>query len=315
MKRDKLNRRVPEYRTTPAREASVKKLAEVAAARRIVKPIALRGFDNPRFKILTPNEMGRLHIDEEHYQRIKITDWVLDLETALKAGGQIPDPVTVAVRPDGRWYIVDGQQRFCAATMAGVPLPAMLWDVKHIDDECNAFNILNAHKRMKADYLVRSWRGEIGDLLRKAEEAQSSPLCGKINLTNNSGRPFSSAALVKAVGIAAGVNGKHSRETNQMLGVVDGQLKKPGARVRAEAYLDLIAAVFGGGTAGARVRTHWLTTLAMVAAERWEKDCIQPDKRSLTRLQAFRWATAIPTAEARYIPLMLDLLRKCWKAA
>ena len=68
------------------------------------------------------------------YQRGEVRRLVYALAQVLADGGQQLDPIAVAVRPDGSRWIVDGQQRWRAHRIAGLPIKARLYRVDSFDD-------------------------------------------------------------------------------------------------------------------------------------------------------------------------------------
>lgn len=100
------------------------------ASRKLAPVLVIEGFTNPKHHIYQPDsaQMRKLNVDQA-YQRIEERFLVNDIIQAIREGGAIVMEAVVAERPDGSQWIVDGQQRWWAASRAKAPLPVCVYQV------------------------------------------------------------------------------------------------------------------------------------------------------------------------------------------
>lgn len=295
-------------------------IAAAALKRRIGKPLVLELA--PKFsREITVKQLDDLRIDET-YQRLKVTNWVLTLTQALLAGGKIPAPATLAMRADGHYYIVDGQQRYWACVEAKVPLPCVIYDLRGrskedaVAFERKLFTILNSTRADTANHIVKAWPGALGQMLRDADSDQDSILFGKINFGNNRARPFGASTLVRTLVILLGRTGvtkAGSGGTHATLAAAEELYKQPQAKERVRVFLGVLAEVFGDQhETGA---PHYvLKAFAKVAQEVWNGDGpSMPSQRSISAFRRINWHTYVPSGHAKYVPVILDAIKERWK--
>ena len=243
-----------------------------------------------KLRVFLPTELTKLNVDER-YQRVRIKVEVNELIHVLTSGGTIPDPISVAQRPDGSLWIVDGQQRFWAHSEAKKPLTAMIYAVSNFEAEQRLFLVLNQRRQVGSNYIAKSWPGETGDLLRKFNDLPQSALHNRINFAAaGSGRPFSATILVRALAILLGDTESAGHGNIQsVLKKVDHYITRPGARTRAELFLELCPrAITVQPQSTARVLA--IKALATVARRRWAGGIVPPPAKTLTRLSRVDWS-------------------------
>lgn len=145
--------------------------SEIANATRVRKRqgLVVGKLSNPEYRVFSPAELTQLNIDES-YQRMQIKTQVNDLAHVLRQGGEIPDPITVAQRPDKSLWIIDGQQRFWAHMDVQKPLKAMVYKVADVEEEKNIFLAMDRHVKVTPAYFVKAWPGEASKLLTEVNE-------------------------------------------------------------------------------------------------------------------------------------------------
>lgn len=306
---------------TAARSRQRRKLTESPAifdgymAARLRKQVLVTGVQiAATTTVIPPDEFGRLRIDES-YQRAKITNKVNDLITVIRQGGQIPDPVDVSERPDGSWYIVDGQQRFWAHFECSVQLKAHIHRVADLAAEKRLFIALNSRQGLSPKNIIKSWTGPTGELLHRLNESDKSPLKGLIDFSGNAAKPIDASSLVKAFLILlTGV--KHGGDTaTRLLPRTDTALQVAGATAWVEAFVQLVCAVFGPstGSGGAKVRVLPMVALASVAHEKY-CDAGRPIfPRSTSRLRQVNWNNAVPSHATKYQGMLEDRIKRLWR--
>ena len=94
-----------------------------------------------RFALLPVNI---LHVDHEYYQRTDVRDAALE-KIAANWSWPVCGAVTVSERPDGTFWLLDGQRRWLAALKRGdiSNLPCMVYRFDNVVDETNTFLRIN----------------------------------------------------------------------------------------------------------------------------------------------------------------------------
>src|SRR4051812_35447735 len=118
---------------------------------------------------------------DTRYQREEIAAEVNMLIHVLNHGGQIPDQVSIAERPDGTRWVVDGQQRWWAHVDTGKPMQARVFKVKDFEQELTLFHVLNNTRKLTAKTRIQSWPGPSGDAVQWLAQSQDSPLRGLVD--------------------------------------------------------------------------------------------------------------------------------------
>lgn len=310
-----------DFRVKAARAVKRRKISESEAlfasaeAQRLRKPVLVTGVKVASVvTVIQPSDFSRIGIDNR-YQRQRITTQVNGLVTVLMSGGQIPDPVDIAERPDGSWWLIDGQQRFLAHSETRKPLKAHIHMVDNIDSEIMLFFALNSRYKLTPRNVLRGWPGPTGDLIRRLNTSEKSPLKGMIDLGDNSKLPIDGASLAKAIlMVLTGVWPSGDTATG-MLPRTDAALRVPGASVWAEAYVHLLSAVFGPSTGrgGYRVRVLPMMALAEVAHEKYVQAGRPIFPSSTARLRQVNWNTVVPTHALKYLHIIEDRIKKLWR--
>lgn len=298
--------------TRKRRIADSEAIREAATKKRLAQPIVLDRLGKGSYEVLPVRDLDGLQIDER-YQRCRVTDWVNTLTHVLLSGGNIPAPGVLSQRPDGSRWIVDGQQRYWASIEAKKPMPFIVYKLgpDFLEIEQKLFAVLNDHRAVKSDFQVRAWTGEIGEIVRKFEEVEDSPLHRKINLGNTTGRPVYASTLVKCAVWC--LNGHGSGNIQNWMSTADALLKRPGAKVKVEALFTLLANVLVIGSSG-RMYHHVARGFALAAHDLWSEKVESPGARSLNALRRTNWERMVPSAESKYVPVLVSEIKKRWRA-
>jgi len=261
--------------------------------------------------ILKPSELKRLNIDEG-YQRLRITSEVNDLIHVIRDGGQIPAPVQVVERPDGTWWIVDGQQRFWAHFDCDAPLRVLIHKVKDRISEQRLFRALNTQIRINSDTTIKGWDGISGKLLHSIAEDDWSPFKGLVAFTSNRSLPLSATLLAKGVySVATGGIPLGAME-KRILPRLDTELRKPGTEVWVREWVRLSAAVFEPKR-GTRVPPLPFTALGRVAHRRYGLAGRPIFPESCYALKRANLVGITPTQSQRYIAVVEQAIEQRWK--
>lgn len=295
------------------RLAESAKVNAAADAKRLRKQVMVTGVVvADRITVIQPDQFSQLNVDEQ-YQRLRIGDEVNALISVIRAGGAIPDPVDISERPDGSWWIVDGQQRFWAHFETKTPLRAHIHKVDSIVAEVNLFIALNSRRKLGSKAVLKGWPGPAGELVRRLNISDKSPLKGMIDNANNSKLPLDSITIVK--GVLAALTGMYpSGDTATfLLPRVDSALRQTGAAAWADAFAQLVGAVFGGKAGQGRVRVLPVIALGRVAYRKYTAAGRPVFPSSCVRMRAVNWDTLVPTHARQYLPLIEEKIEKLWK--
>jgi len=172
----------------PALAARSRRLEELeAAARKRTRAILVaEGIGLPEVGVLNPSDFPKINVDQVTYQRHR-TNEVNELIHVLRNGGKFPQPIAVAVRPDGSWYLVDGLQRFSAAVECDEPLPMLLYKSTGARAEAVLFQILNRHVALQRDTTVKAWQGPGAEMIRAAAAHPSHGLHNQVRFGTGAG--------------------------------------------------------------------------------------------------------------------------------
>lgn len=309
----------PNQQQRPARRQrlmqSPKVLAQARAARKR-EGLIIEGLKPGTLRTFEPKDLTRLLNIDESYQRLRISGHVNDLIHVLTKGGCIPDPITVAKRPDGSLWIVDGQQRYWAHVDTGTALKAIVYDVESVEQEKQMFLALDRHRKVGAGYFVKAWNGECAKLIVNAAGEEDSPFFGRVDLGGNTQRPFAATTMLR--GMLAAMNGQVAR--GQVQAILERSdvswAQDEGAPQRARRYLELIAAVFVYGTQ-TPIRLMPIVAIAFgrVAHEYWQgqESYRLPDAKVVMALRKVNWLRLTPTASTEYLILVEQRIRAIWK--
>lgn len=309
-----------------ARKQRLHESAGVAAAalakmtRRL--PVILKDVGKPEMKVLSMKEMADVRVDTERYQRIRVRDEVNTLIHVLNGGGIIPDPVTLARRPDGTLWVVDGQQRFWAHYETETPMRALIYEVPNIEAERTLFIVLNSTMPVNPNVKVHAWPGPVATLLRTVNDDKDHPMFGHINFGQHGARTFSAAPLMKAL-LAVMSPIAPSMPINDLLRRIDATwTASADARERGRAFLLMAHKVFaregttnpGGTSQRGGARSLPMVALASVARERWNGDVVFPAERTIDAIRRINWDTLVPTSGSRFLPVIKGAIEAKWRA-
>src|SRR5262245_3744723 len=304
-----------DVRTPRRRMTMAKSDAMLNHARRsmVSRPMILvEDLGAPRMKLFTPDDQRKLNVDER-YQRVRVTAMVNELIHVLKAGGKIADPISVAERLDGTWWIVDGQQRHWAASECNVDLQGAIYKVASFDQERTLFLALNRKATVKPNTICRAWTGPAGEMLR-AVVGEGGPLEGRVSVRWASEGIMESLTFVRsALAATTGIVG--SKGAERVLTRLDGELKqRSGARQVVEAFARLVAETFADcHPRDSRPPALAVFALGLVAYDRWKNGVTKmPPAGNLHRLRGIKWRNVAPTSAERFMPLFIEEINKRW---
>jgi hypothetical protein len=287
--------------------ATSEKMKASAIARRTYTPLVFLNSREPNPITLEPHQFKKLNVDET-YQRIEIKSEINDLIHVLQAGGCIPDPVTVAERQDGSWWIVDGQQRFWAHEATEKPLRCEIWKVESLDEERTLFQLMNTNRTVRPDFLVHSWPGISGDFIRGISADKAHPFFQNINFGKNHSLPYGASIVMRAVLLFLG--GRSQNVVTRVMALLDRQLADVTARKKARQFLDLLCLA---NPPRQRLRYIAALALAAVARRRWEKEWVPMPSRCAMAIQKINWENALPSNSLKFLPLAESVIDTKWK--
>ena len=238
--------------------------------------------------IIPDSELDTLKIDHT-YQRPENRDLVNELVAVLEAGGMVPDPITVAVRPDKSRWIVDGQQRWAAHYLANKPIAAVLYYVETLDEERRLFSVLNTYRRPNPAMRMRAWTGPSRELVEWMGSNVASPICSELSFGSGGSVRYKAATILRGVGAVLGISpgSGSSTVTENFMRALDrvyGADRKRAIRL-TQAYLNLMKTLFPQ-----QVQHNHAVALGMAAAERWANgDCKMPSGKVLYNLKRLNW--------------------------
>jgi hypothetical protein len=279
-----------------------------AIARRKAAPLVFKHLAKPRLVTLQPDDLANIGIDER-YQRAQITTECHRIVHALKSGGSVPAPITVAVREDGSQWCVDGQQRWWACLDCQHPLQALVYAIQDWNVERDLFNVLNDHVALNAESIVHAHSGPTAAMIREAADKPGHALCGHVGFGRRSG-PYSAPLLARGM-LAAATGIAPVGAIKQVLARCDFALQDAAAIERAQTYLALIPLIFPTTTT---LRYMAAIAIGRVAHERWRERVAIPSPKVYERLKRVNWDTITPTREARQIVVMEEYIKARWPA-
>ena len=285
-------------------------------ARRIERPIAITGIGDGKLVLLQPKDFKKLGVDER-YQRVRVGSQINNLIHVIRSGGAIPDPVTIARRPDDSLWIVDGQQRFWAHSETDTPMRAMIYDVPDFETERLFFIALNQQAKINPNHTVRAWDGEGAEFIRAMSDKPGTPLAGRIHFSAGAPRPLAAGILARALcrllADKANDTGAH-KDMKRVLAHLDAFIKRPGARDRAYAYCVLLAGVFLENNPQELVRRLPAEAFAAVAWEKWQNGIVMPTPGSMGLFKRANWAGMAPGHAVQFLPVFENEVRKRWRS-
>lgn len=263
--------------------------------------------------IIPARELDTLKIDSS-YQRAENRELVNQLLAVLEAGGMVPDPITVVVRPDGTRWIVDGQQRWAAHYLAMKPVAAVLYFVDTMDEERRLFTVLNTYRRPAPSIRMRAWTGPSSELVKWLAGSPASPILGELSFAAAGGATkYAAPTVLRGIAAALGVSpsGGSQNGTEEFMRTLDRvYMVDPKRAIRvAGVFLGLAKTIFATG----RLRHTPLLALGMACAERWGTNgtCEMPSKAALYNLKRLNWTNPSATERNRWLPVLkADILRR-----
>jgi hypothetical protein len=297
--------------TTRPGLAQSDKMFAAAKERRARQPVIVTGVQTlSEITVIAVEEFKKLNVCEV-YQRLRITGEVNDLITVLKSGGQILDPIDVAERQDGSWWILDGQQRFWAHYECVVPIRAQIHRVQTLEQEAQLFTVLNSRIRVSSDGIVKAHTGPTATMIREYAERAESPFHGNISFGNPHTRlPFSATTVAKALSAVlrdAFLNG----QINHILGYADDAIVSTEGKYLAKRFFDLMAIACN---LTARNKALYVIALARVARRHWKNGhATMPTKMSCLSLRSLNIDGLVPTQATRFLPVIEAEIEKRWR--
>jgi hypothetical protein len=297
-----------------------RKLAESDAirlrnlARKQRKPVVLDALKSYRATI-PPSRFKSLNVCEV-YQRVRISEWVNDLIHTIKSGGSIPDPIAIAERPDGSLWIVDGQQRFWAATECGISLEATIYKVPdpRTDDyatEKKLFYVLNRTRGLSSIKRVGAWAGHVTTIIKRVIATGAYPHA--VDLNNPGASSYSAPNLVRGiVGLLSPAASNAFHGIDAVLGHSETLLTSKDSQQKAQAFLLLVPRVYPHPQAA---RMLAVIALARVAADRWRERIVEVDATTINNLRRMNVGAYAPTWSAKFLPLLESAYGARWPGA
>jgi hypothetical protein len=289
------------------------KMASVQA-RKLILPVLVTGVKLADSITIIPYEKFALLNVDEKYQRVRIGTEVNQIVHAITSGGAIPDPIDIAERPDGSWWIVDGQQRYWAHEECKLPIRAMIHKVSDHDAEEKLFIALNSRRKVSPKTIIKGWPGISGKFMRRLNDDQSSPFFGMIDFSQNTALPLDASAVLKGVLVAVtGLERVGGDMATVILPRTDAALAVTGRAAWAEEFVRLMAAVFNIEKNAGRVRILPILALAQVAHEKYTLAGRPIFPRSCAALRRVNWDTIVPTHAWQYMPVLTNVIKERWK--
>lgn len=284
-------------------------VAAASEAKATFKPVLVKGIGEGELIEVKPSMFARLDIDPA-YQRGE-TSMVGTILRVLQAGGKVLDPVTLCHRKgdDKTLWVVDGYQRVCAHQETKLPFMAMLHQSEDAEAEHQFFIALNARRAVAPNVIAKAWVGPSGTAMRRANESPEHPLYDRVNFSQSQNETrIAASCLAKGMLCVVGFPRSGGR-IDVIMSKTDTGMAKQMPKARVEHYLRLVGMVCPVGFLPALV----LRALGTVAQERWITDIKMPNRKVIERLKTTQWASKVILVE-RYYPLLLDLVRKVWRA-
>lgn len=262
-------------------------------------------------------ELGELLLDKT-YQREVIKDWAYEIATVLMALGSTV-PVALSKRPDGRIFIVDGQQRWWGHIQAGRDMHANLFTLPEpiLESEKTLFQILNRHRSNTANNIVKGWPGPCAKMILHWINLQGSPYYGHTSVGGHGSSAYSASMLARAV-CAALLSASSARGAIAVilqrldLCITGANGHLPHISERSEAILRLIPLVFPPND---RARLQPVLAVADVACERWAKGVTGkfPKPTEQQRMRAINWGMLAPGYASHHFPTLRKAVEDRWR--
>lgn len=285
-------------------------------------PVILKDVGKPEMRVLSVKEMADIRVDTDRYQRHRVVEEVNTLIHVLRGGGMIPDPVTLARRPDDSLWVVDGQQRFWAHYETETPMRCIIYDVPNIEAERTLFIVLNSAQPVSANIKIHAWPGPVATLLRTVNEDPAHPLFGHVNFGRHAARTFAVAILAKGMLCAMSEIASYNLPANDLMRRLDTTWNASAvAREQGRAFLLLAHKVFSrpgdgvnpGASGKGVARSLPVAALGTVAHLRWRSGVYMPPERTIDAIRRINWDTLTPTSGYRFLPVLKGAIEAKWR--
>lgn len=308
---------VPDYvRTFDSRETSMLAKSDLVLkkfdAPSIIVPQTVKKFGMKRLSV---KELEDLLIDTR-YQRDEVTAEVNTLIRAIRAGGIIPDPISIVERKygDKKSYIVDGQQRWWAHVDTQTPIDAVIYHVTSLEDEITLFHALNLNSRISAESRIKSWPGPAGDSLRRLGGDETSPLKGAVSFTQGSHRI---GGMILLRGLDTCLTNSTSAGSLEKISARFDRAYKSAPRIAdkmIDGYAQIIARLFLH-TPNQRLSSVVAIGLGKVCYAAFTENKGEPKfptEKQFEKLLKVDWRTLVPTHAVKWLPIVLDTITNIW---
>lgn len=296
------------------KDVRTKRVRMIRPERRIA-PLVVTGVTYIENRVFKANELDLLNIDTE-YQRHEIRAHVNNLIATIEAGGLIPDPISVARRKDGSFWIVDGQQRYWAHWHCEKPIRAEVYAVDDINGERQLFSVLNSQVRPNVNIRAMAWAGSGGGTLRWMNQSDASPLRGELQ-----GRKYRAGVIAR--GLLAALGGgpeggaTASNKIEKVMQTLDHAVERSPTRVLkvAEQYSLVLRDLFDEHSRP--VRTVQAISIGLLCYAHWKDVPLRnawerPTGRSLNNIRRLNWDNAAPSNALRWAPAIAGELLRRW---
>jgi hypothetical protein len=265
---------------------------------------------------LSVRDLMDLLIDTR-YQREEITDEVSTLIHVLKAGGQIPDPISVVERKfdDHRRYIVDGQQRWWAHVDTAMPIKAIIYHVQSYEEEVTLFHAFNSQVRVRPARRLQSWPRDAGRIITALNEDSHSPLYQRVAFGTANPGHIPATPLMRGI-LALLSNTMGTGGLDRQLPIFDRYYKLMGKRADPwiQTYTWLVNEIF----AKPKHMMHVISAIALgrLCYSAWVNEESPtdnvPDANQIRRFRALNWRALSPSASTRFLPSVLTAATAIW---
>ena len=250
---------------------------------------------------------------DPRYQGSETRRWVYQLAEVLANGGQQIERIVIAIRPDESRWIVDGQQRWRAHMLAGVPIKARTYHVATFEAEQKLFLLLNDRKAKPATTKVMAHPGEGALLIQHLNTSDQSALRGDIS--TEAGVRAKCPASTVARWLVALFTGLRPSSVHDIMSVLNEAIEtdKASTYKRAEMLAVILAKVFHGS----KIPSLAPRAIALVCRGRWDGATVtdafaMPNARQTGKLQRVNW-TEYGNSNSR-LPILLLETEQAWPA-
>jgi hypothetical protein len=275
-------------------------------------PLIVEGIEGPlETRMLTPAEFHKITVDQVTYQRFR-TSIVTEIMYALKSKGTILDPLSIAVRADGSWWLVDGLQRYIAASECDASVPVVFYKSTGARAEAMLFQLLNSRVAVTADAIVKSHQGPGAEMLRETARDPGAALGGIVYFggTGRTRRHFSAYIVLRGM-LACATGTLATGKVQHVCARLDYALRaEPAARIRCEGILRLLPVIFPGDHPA---KILPITALGRVAFQHWRLKVRGPSARSIRSIAGINWESLARTRSVAWLPTVEAAIEKRWR--